>query len=322
MSASTCSSCSKAIAAEFSFCPYCGVDLNKPILCPKCRYANEPNSKFCQECGADLMERKQSPTSAARSANVVTEESEADPVPEKGVTIEFPFTAAQSFDFAVKEAAKLPGYQQFGKDKKAIYRVTLSPDQLGNASELLEQLKGWRKRTVYLDGQKAQWDSIFGYSWCHAKKASSYKPEYYCFGYENEYELNLWGCMHARMPFNEHGQWFTWGKWANNRGDWEFDKARIRHELEKNLFQFRFCPALRLDKIEAVLAAIPAIVNPTKDRNWKFVENWSGEAADGLVVTVERFGMKEKVTMKGVCPAGQGALKDIAKKLQLALPMK
>ena len=47
MSQNFCPSCSKELAGEFRFCPHCGYDMQKPIVCPNCQYANESNSKFC-----------------------------------------------------------------------------------------------------------------------------------------------------------------------------------------------------------------------------------------------------------------------------------
>jgi len=310
------------MSSEFLICPYCGTDLKKPIICPKCHYENEANSKFCQECGTPLRGGGAKGIDAFPPVKVAKPEIDLEPPPAIGISIEFPFSSAQSFDFAVKEAMKFSSFKQYGQDKKAIYRVTVQKNELGTVAELLEQLKGWRKRTVYLDGEKVQWDSIFSYSWCYVKKASSYKPEFYCYGYENEYELNIWGCIQAHMPFNEQGRWFCWGKWQNSKGDWEFDKERIRHELEKALYNFRFCPALSTDKVEAILSAIPNSVNPTKDHNWKFVESWGDESVQGLTVTVDRYGFKEKVTMRGVAPSGQGAIREIAQKMKLSLPLK
>ena len=47
------------------------------------------------------------------------------------------------------------------------------------------------------------------------------------------------------------------------------------------------------------------------------MESWGDDSIQGLTVTTERYGFKEQVTMRGVCPNGQGAIKDIAKKVKL-----
>ena len=186
--------------------------------------------------------------------------------------------------------------------------------------ELVQHLKGWRRRTVYVDGEKVTWDSVFSFSWCYERKSASFKPELYCFGYENDYEFNSWGCIQARLPFTENSNWFCWGSWLNDKGDWQFDKERIRHELEKALYPYRFCPALKHELVEDVLSAFPDMVNPIRDGNWKFVESWGDPSAPGLLVTVNRYGIQEQVLMKGVCPNGRNALKEIAKKMRNRFP--
>ena len=56
------------------------------------------------------------------------------------------------------------------------------------------------------------------------------------------------------MPFSEHSHWFTYGKSINKKGDWEFDKNRIKHELEKNLYDVRFCPSINFEFIQDIIA--------------------------------------------------------------------
>jgi hypothetical protein len=321
MTESICSSCSVTVAADFRFCPSCGFDLHKPIVCPNCQYPNENNSKFCQECGLGLCIDGNSKTSSRKGKTTARETiAELEPPPKVGITIEFPFSTAQSFDFAVECAKKFPTFRQYGEDKKAIYRVTFEPSEMASALDLIEHLKGWRRRTVYVDGEKVTWDSVFSFSWCYERKKASYKPELYCFGYENEYEFNVWGCIQARLPFTENAEWFCWGRWLNQQGDWHFDKERIRHELEKALYAYRYCPALQPGLVEDVLSALPEVVNPFKDNNWKFVERWGEESSPGLLVTVDRYGFKEQVLMKGVSPNGRNVLKEMGKKLKHRVP--
>ncbi len=321
MSQDACLSCGKELASEFRFCPYCGHDMQKPVVCPNCQYLNESNSKFCQECGAPLRGAAPSrPQTRPRATDKQATTVEIEPPPNDGITVEFPYSTAQTFDFAVEYAKRFPTFRQYGEDKKAIYRVTFDPRDMVSALGLVEHLKGWRRRTVYVDGEKVTWDSVFSFAWCYERKLASFKPELYCFGYENEYEFNVWGCIQAHLPFIEHAEWFCWGTWLNDRGDWRFDKERILHELQKALYPYRFCPALQPQLVEDALAALPDVVNPGKDKNWKFVERWGDDHLPGLVVTVNRFGVREKVVMKGVAPSGQGALKDLAKRMKFRLP--
>ena len=312
-----CQTCSREIQDTFNFCPNCGSDLGRPIVCNDCHYENEPNSKFCQECGNALFERfNKKEIKSKPTKNINTE----IPEPSKsGITIEFPFTTAQSFDFAIKEAIKFESFEQFGDDKKAIYRITFAEGELYKAKDLLEQLKGWRKRTVYNNGEKVQWNSVFGFTWCYERKLSSFKPEYYCFGYENEWEFNIWGCMRAMMPFTENSRWFTYGKWVNKEGDWQFDKERIKHELTKDIYTFRYCPALDTSLIQEVIEALPNVVNPKKNKNWKFIESYTVEN-NALVVKINEYGFEQTRYITGVGPNGKGFLKDIGDNIKRKLP--
>lgn len=312
-----CQICSSEIQDSFNFCPTCGSDLDKPIVCKNCNYPNEPNSKFCQECGVSLFEKfkKKEPKIKEEKVEIIEL-----PEPNKsGITIEFPYTTAQSFDFAVKEAKTFDTFEQFGSDKKAVYRVSLNEKELYKAKELLLHLKGWRKRTVYVNGEKMVWDTVFDFTYCYERKLSSFKPEYYCFGYENEWEFNIWGCMRAMMSFNEHQSWFTYGKWLNNDGDWQFDKERIKHELSKNLYSCRFCPALNPTLIQDVLEALPSVVNPQKNKNWKFIETYTAES-NTLSWTRNQFGFEQTTYVKGVGPNGKAFLKDINDNIKRKLP--
>jgi hypothetical protein len=119
------------------------------------------------------------------------------------------------------------------------------------------------------------------------------------------------------MAFREYADWWHWGSWANKKSDWEFDKERIMHGLQTKLFPIRYCPALQPRLVSEVLRALPDVVNPNRDKNWKFVEAWSGEdVPGGLVFKTKRHGYEETVVVKGVCPKGTGALTEIMNRMK------
>jgi len=314
MSNNLCEDCGFQLQPNFRFCPGCGKSLQKLGKCPKCGYDNEPNAHFCQNCGSQLQKIKLSIAEQERTIKDI----ETTPIPEKGITIEFPFSSSQTFEFAVEEARKHSSFMQLGEGKKAIYRITYNQEEMEAATKLAEQMKGWRSRTIYIDGTKATWDSVFSFLWCYQKKQASYKPEFYCFGYENEWQYNIWGCIQSQLAFRNE-EWFCWGKFIDNKGTWQFDRDRIHHELEKNLYPYRFCPAFDQSRLEEIFNAFPNEVNPNKDKDWKFVESWD-EEAPGIVVTIKRYGFNEQVILRGVCPKGFGALKEINKNLKFKLP--
>lgn len=257
----------------------------------------------------------------AKKKEDIFEEAQEAEIPSSGITIEFPYSSSLSFYFAVEEAKKHPAFRQFGEGKKVIYRVTYNHNEMEAAAKLAEYLKGWRSVVVYLDGSKTTWDSVISFAWCFKKRQASYKPEYYCYGFENKWQHNIWGCINSQLNFREHDEWFCWGEFIDDRGTWRFDKNRIRRELERNLYPYRFCPAFDEDKLKAVLDAFPIEVDPTKDKNWKFIESCGDDSGPGLLMLVKRDGFNKKVMMKGVCPDGYGAIRDIAKKLTFKIPL-
>ena len=307
-----CYKCQSEIQESFKFCPNCGSNQTE-LACPSCKYKNEPNSKFCQQCGSNLKITKK--PKAKPKVEIIEQ-----PISEFGITVEFKYSTSQTFDFAVEEAMKFSTFQQIGEDKKAIYRVNVTDDQIETLEPLLENLKGWRNRKVYHNGEKVLWDSMFSHQWCYGQRKASYKPELYCFGYENNYDYNLWGCIQTRLAFREHSELFTYGKWLNTKGDWEFDKERISHTLEKNLFQYRFCPAMNLELVKDVLLAFPDKVNPSKDDDWKFIKNYGSQ--DGLKITEKSsFGYVEEYYVNGAAPASMKKfLTQISKKMTRKLP--
>jgi len=271
--------------------------------------------KFCPKCGTPVAASASAPTASTAPTKNVVEILESEPPPQQGITIEFPYSSSASFEFAVKAARAFSTFKQFGEGKKAIYRVNFPSHDMPAAMELVENLKGWRNRTLYVNGEKVPWDNVFGFIWCYQKRASSFKPDLYCFGYEQQYQTNPWGCVHSELFFTDFAEWFRWGRWVSDKGDWEFDKQRIRHELQRTLYNYRFCPAIQLQLVEDVLAALPNRVNPRNDPDWEFAESHD-DTTQGLIVEIKRFGFKEKVVMVGVAPHGTGALEKIAKKVK------
>lgn len=158
-----------------------------------------------------------------------------------------------------------------------LYRVTVSVDDVIQLTELLEHLSGWRKRKVYLNSEQVTWDSVFSFLWCYRRKNSSYRPDVYCFGHDETHYINGVGCIHAHMSLMGYAEWPRYGRWLDRGGTWQFDKERIAHEITKNLYELRFCPAMSRTAAKVFLACIPDQVNPKKNSEWEFVESYSEE---------------------------------------------
>ena len=81
---------------------------------------------------------------------------------------------------------------------------------------------------------------------------------------------NLCGCLHSQMDWDEWANWLSFGafkkeKLFRTQTYFVFDKDKIRHEIQRNLFRFRYCPYLRFGLIDAVIDALPRHVSPRSE---------------------------------------------------------
>lgn len=232
--------------------------------CPTCSAKVPRDAKFCPECGGSL-------EMSDKAAAVAVEHS----IPASGVAIEFAESTASGFVDAVKKAKLAPEHAECVKGKKTWYMAAWPKEQIAEAAKLVEDLKGMRNRKVWVDAKESRWDDVFGFTWCSEQRNSAYRPLEYCFGVD-EKRLNIWGCRNARMDWAKWSDWFSYGSFKKggllkSGHVFAFDKKRVRHELETNLYKFRFCPHLNFKLIEAVLENLPdeVVVKPKGDWTYK-----------------------------------------------------
>lgn len=248
-------------------------------LCPSCRAKIQSNVKFCPECGASIADV------AEKKAVSVSYE-----IPKSGIVIEFAESTASGFAHAVQNQQIAPINATCLKGKTSWYIAAWPSKEIIQAMKLVENLKGMRNRKVYVDGEEFRWDEVFGFAWCARQRNTAYRPMEYCFGLD-EKRLNIWGCKQAQMDWAEWSDWLGYGSFSNkgllkNQVCFVFDKNRIRHELETNLFKCRFCPHLRFDLIEAVLKELPDEVTPSEKGPWVYKRDYN-ETPESIKIKVE-----------------------------------
>ncbi len=235
--------------------------------CPICA-ANVPReAKFCPECGCSL---EMSDKAAAVAVEYM--------IPSAGIAIEFAESTASGFVDAVRKAKVAPENAECVKGKRIWYMAAWPKEKISDAAKLVEDLKGMRNRKVWVDAKESRWDDVFGFTWCSEQRNSAYRPFEYCFGVDDK-RLNIWGCKNARMDWATWSEWFSYGSFKKGgllKGGhvFEFDKKRIRHELETNLYKFRFCPHLNFKLIEAVLENLPDQVEVNLKGDWTYKRDY------------------------------------------------
>ncbi|SEH04567.1 zinc ribbon domain-containing protein [Candidatus Venteria ishoeyi] len=247
------------------------------IVCSNCDLKINSSAKFCPECGQSIEE-------------IVLNQSVAVSyeVPSTGIAIEFAKSTAVGFSMAVKSMKIAPISKECIKGKKQWYLAWWPKEEIAKALELVENLNGIRNRKVYVDGEELQWNDVFDFYWCANSRKSAYRPTEYCFGMD-EKRLNIWGCKKARMDWSNRENWFGYGSFKKSGMHsksiiFEFDKQRIRHNLETNLYGCHLCPHLQFDLIEAVLDSLPNEVTPTGKGPWQYKRDYS-ESPGAVFVT-------------------------------------
>ncbi len=311
-----CPTCGVEATTEAKFCMGCGSPLSGPIQCPSCGYANEENSKFCQECGSKLGasgKLSSEPRRARVKAASTIVEEEIPPPAMTGAVLEFGYSTSARFEMAAAEALRLPTCEKFRDGKKVVYRIALPTSEAMEAvTELRKLLSGWKSVRYFLDGKPVLSEALFRHDWCYQNRKAAYQPDRYCFGLSDPYDrFNVWGCKMLGFPFFDDDDLWTWGEFVDRTGLFRFNKQRLRAEIARRLFEYRFCPALNLQLAEGVFDGLPESVNPKRDMGWRFIEAF--EPRPGALEIVRNLGegFEERRWAVGVRPSGIEALEPI-----------
>ena len=278
--------------------------------CPSCETPMTEEAKFCPGCGNPVDK-----TDDMAGVSVSYE------LPTSGIAVEFAESTAAGFANALAKVQAAPSNATCVKDRKTWHMGAWPSDKIVDAAKLASDLKGMRNRKVWIDGKESRWDEVFGFVWCSEQREGAYRPIEYCFGIDDK-RLNVWGCKQAHMEWVEWATWFSYGKF-DKRGllkkqiTFTFDKKRIRHELESNLFRFRFCPYLNFRLVEAVVDAFPDEVMPETDDAWTYKRDY--QESPGAIKIKEKtnnsgFSSVDEYYASGVVPRSSAVAVQILRK--------
>lgn len=282
-------------------------------ICGSCNNEIASSSKFCPHCGTPFGVQTEIPDTQGTFN-----------YPSSGISIEFAHSTAANFSLALEMARKAGNFQEREQNKKKWYLASWPLQRIGDSLQLVDCIKGLRNKTVYLEGQITAWDVVFGFADCCARRQNAYRPVEYCFGIE-EKQLNLWGCKQGNMPWTSWTRWLSYGRFSGE-DRFIFDKKRIRHELESNLYNLRFCPNLHLDLVEKVLELFPAEVPVSLDStSWTYNRIYERTPSSIKIVSKRGgggFTITDEFYSDGVRPVGFSTAIGILKRALKACAMK
>ena len=243
------------------------------LICDKCEASISTGAKFCGRCGDPVTEADQ-PRSAIAGVGA------------KSAHITFGTSTSSSFEKALLLCSKVPSYAISGDGKSLQHSITLPLTEIDLITNLFDLVGSWKSSRMTIDGVPAtKKDLSYGCLGCYKNRQRSYKPENYCYG-ESAYEANIWGCKRLGMPINEWGGgWLEYGAF-DNAGIWNFDKKRIKHDLQNGISQNENCPAFNKAQVLETLDRLPDTINPKTDPNWNYKTSYEETNGDYKEVAV------------------------------------
>lgn len=284
------------------------------MICPKCGSQLGDGDRFCARCGAPLKVADEVRAGAGAAKDLATYHA---------MTIEFAQSNSPTFERALAFARRFASFSEGGQSKSRIFKVEFGPEQWNDTLELVEYLRGWRNRWVYVDGEKKEWAEVFYFLYCFNVRRQAYSPEHHCVEGQFKNDIHPFGCVYSGLSLVwPTSGWLQAGSFDSGLA-FHFDKEKIRKIMEENLFHARFCPALDLARALEVLEAFPATANPARDQRWDYdlYPSKGAPPKPGVPVVVRRVpGWPERGIAFGVRassrPAAIAILAEVAKKLR------
>lgn len=200
---------------------------------------------------------------------------------QKPLMVKFGKSTSQNYAYAVEFASKFDTYEvNNGEEKNVTHTVVFSPEQINNFFDLYDLVGRWKSCSIYIDGELIPPGKV-KFLWCFREREKSYNKKEYCYGRDNGYSINNFGCRETRVEvYSWHGL-KGYGT-MDRQGVFHVNKDKLRHDIYKNIDDFKMCPALNLTTIEKGIDEIPERIDPKQNRDWEYVTDYD----DGKEIAV------------------------------------
>ncbi len=305
-----CTACHADLKINANFCTHCGHAVRAVARCPSCDGFVASADRFCERCGTRL-----------RAAEpVVAPATDPAGIAARGVTIELELPRPGSDPELEGLIRAAPGFIELPGPEGPVARATFGAAETSELIEFVERTSTRRGRRVYRDGQRQAWDDFFRFLECYRTRRRSTSPEEHCF-YDDTNNPNVWGCFQVGMPLGTTvigSEWLLLGSFEND-GSFVFDKKKVIAELDRRLAPYRLCPALEVRYIGQAIRAFPARVNPKVNKDWRYVEDPTGNDPAAVTALKRDGGAAVEVRVRGVIPASLEAAERTAQAVRRAV---
>lgn len=190
--------------------------------------------------------------------------TEGDPLyltPE--ASIGFGWSTSPNYSRVVELATSLSGYSATGEGKQIMHSVCFRSAEAAQFNRLIRLVESWKSTVFLIDGEQVPQRSINACSWCVEHRNLSSNPELYCYGMDypsSTYSFaNDLGCRHCRVsPYGLTP--FSGCSYYQPDGSLIIDREAMHVIVEDNLADYKWCPHLDWDALDADIRAMPDVV--------------------------------------------------------------
>jgi len=172
-----------------------------------------------------------------------------------------------------------PSFRQSkGPNNEVIYEVDFLPEDILNFEQLWTRIKDWKSTVTKIRGELIDRNTISKWLICYRDKLREIKTNpLFCFG-ASPFTYNLFGC-HRSMIRDGAGAmgvcWYHMGKFDSS-GSFHVDREVIAAKVRQEIYPYRICPALDVEKVKRGLMLLPDTITPGKDAGWTIENHYTG----------------------------------------------
>lgn len=196
----------------------------------------------------------------------------------ESLVLKFGKSTSQNYPYAVEVASEFNTYRESGEGRSITHTVAFTSDQINDFFDLYDLVGRWKSCRIYIDGEFVP-PNRRGFLWCFRERVKAYDQKNYCFGGENGISCNNFGCIYSRIEIHGWNGLKDYGS-MDPTGIFHVNKDKLRHDVYKNIEEFKFCPALNLATVEKGINEIPDNINPKRNRDWEYVVEYDDNGND------------------------------------------
>lgn len=189
------------------------------------------------------------------------------------VKISFGKSTSKKRDEAIGFIERQDTFERIEGEDDVIYSAFFNIEDIENLYTMLDYTSGWKSQKIELDGEPIHSTKLRNSLWCYKEKIKNGKSLDYCHTNEWDGSINKFGCKNFYFSELEQNFWREYGYVDTQKGEWVFDKEKIKKEIDRQFEQLSICPIFKSEKILKLFKSIPDRVDPKTDTSWSFIDN-------------------------------------------------